>query len=44
MVYYGSEASGFISVTLLLRGGTLVNDVTVIMTPSDQSPVSAEGK
>ena len=44
MVYSGSEASGFIPVTLLLRGGTSSNDITVIVIPSDQSPVSAEGK
>jgi len=41
---YGLEASGFISVTLLLRGGTAIDDIIVFVTPSDQSPVSAEGK
>ena len=44
MVYSGSEASGFISVTLLLRGGTSTNDITVIVIRSDQSPISAEGR
>ena len=44
MVYSRSEASGFIPVTLLLRGGTSTNDITVTVIPSDQSPVSAEGK
>ena len=44
MTFYGSETSGIISVTLLLRGGTSANDITVTVTPSDQSPVSAEGK
>ena len=40
----GSEASGFINISLILRGGTSANDITVTVTPSDQSPVSAEGK
>ena len=44
MVYSDSEASGFIPVTLLLRGGTSADDITVTVIPSDQSPVSAEGK
>ena len=44
MVYSGLEASGFISVTLLLREGTSTEDITVTVTLSDQSPVSAEGK
>ena len=44
MVYSGLEASGFIPVTLLLRGGTSNYDISVTVTPSDQSPVSAEGK
>ena len=44
MVYSGSEASGNISVTLLLRGGTFSHDISVIVIPSNQSPVSAEGK
>lgn len=43
-VYTNSEESGFISVTLLLRGGTSSNDITVTVIPSDQSPVSAEGE
>ena len=43
-VYSGSEASGFIPITLLLRGGTSTDDITVTVIPSDQSPVSAEGE
>ena len=43
-VYTDSEESGFISVTLLLRGGTSSNDITVMVIPSDQSPASAEGE
>ena len=44
MVYSGSEESGIISVTLLLKGGTSSYDISVTVMPSDQSPVSAEGK
>ena len=39
-----SETSGFVSVILSLSGGTSTNDITVTVVPSDQSPVSAEGK
>ena len=42
--YTSSESSGSISVTLLLKGGTSDIVITVTVTPSDQSPVSAEGK
>ena len=42
--YTSSESSGNIPVTLLLRGGTSAIDITVTVTPSDRSPVSAEGK
>ena len=44
MTYFGSEESGVVPVTLLLGGGTSSSDITVTVTPSDQSPVSAEGK
>ena len=44
LTYADSESSGVISVTLLLRGGTSTNDITVTVIPSDKSPVSAEGK
>ena len=42
--FFGLEKSGFISVTLMLSGGISTNDITVIITPSDQSPLSAKGK
>ena len=42
--YTGLEQSGVVSVTLLLEGGTSSMDIGVTVTPSDQSPVSAEGK
>ena len=41
--YTGSEKSGRLSVTLLLKGGNSAFDITVTVTPSNQSPVSAEG-
>ena len=41
--YTASESSGNISVTLSLEGGTSSSNITVIVLPSDQSPVSAEG-
>ena len=44
IIYFGSEKSGIISVTLLLGGGTSSNNITVTVTPSNQSPLSAEGE
>ena len=41
--YTGSEATGFAMVTLELVGGTSSNPFNVTVTPSEQSPVSAEG-
>ena len=42
--YLGGEKSGFISVMLLLKEGSSADDITMIVTPSDQSPVvSARG-
>ena len=46
--FNGSEPNvdsfGMIPVILLLKGGTSVSDISVNVTPSDQSPLSAEGK
>ena len=42
--YISSERSHGIPVTLILGGGILPTKVTVTVIPSDQSPVSAEGK
>ena len=42
--YFGLETIGIVTINLLLRGGTSTNDITVTVIPSDQSPVSAEGK
>ena len=42
--YTSSESSGNIPIILLLKGGTSAINIPVTVTPSDQSPVSAEGK
>ena len=42
--FSASESIGKISVTLLLEGGTSDSNISVTVIPSDQSPISAEGK
>lgn len=42
--YTDSESSSSISITLLLGGGTSSSNITVIIMPFDQFPLSAEGK
>ena len=46
MVFSGSESSGNITVSMeLIRHSSIMSgDITVIVIPSDQSPISAEGK
>ena len=41
--FSGSESSGFIEVVVRITGGTSGNPITVTVTPSVQSPVSAMG-
>ena len=41
--YTGSEAVQFVIVNLELVGGTFLTSFNVTVTPSEQSPVSAEG-
>jgi len=41
--FNGSESSRFIEVIVRLTGGTSKTPVTVTVTPSEQSPVSAMG-
>ena len=41
--FTGSEATGFVQVFLELNGGSSANLFTVMVTSSEQSPVSAEG-
>ena len=45
-VFNGSESSGMVSISLQLRRHPSITsgDITVIIIPSNQSPVSAEGK
>jgi len=43
-LYVGIEFLGKVPVTLILEGGTSDSDISVIVIPSDQSPLSAEGK
>ena len=42
--FIGSESSGFIEVIVRITGGTSSTPITVTVTPSVQSPVSARGK
>jgi len=41
--FTGSETAGFIPVNLELTGGRSASPFTVTVTPSQQSPVSAQG-
>ena len=41
--FTGSESSGFIEVTVRITGGTSSSPITVMVTPSLQSPVSVMG-
>ena len=41
--FSGSEATGFVIVNVELHGGTSAYPFNVTVTPSEQSPVSAEG-
>ena len=42
--FAGSESSGFIEVIVRITGGSSSTPITVTVTPSVQSPVSAMGK
>ena len=39
-----SESSGFVEVIVRLTGGASITPITVTVTPTEQSPVSAKGK
>ena len=41
--FSGSESSGFIEVVVRITGGSSTTPITVTVTPSVQSPVSAIG-
>ena len=42
--FNGSESSGFVEVVVRITGGTSITPITVTVTPTEQSPVSAIGK
>jgi len=42
--FTGTELSGIVEVVVVLDGGTSVAPLDVIVTPSEQLPVSATGK
>ena len=42
--FTASESSGFIEVIVIATGGSSSTPITVTVTPSEQSPVSAIGK
>ena len=42
--FIGSESSGFIEVVVRITGGSSSAPITVTVTPSVQSPVSAMGR
>ena len=42
--FTGSESSGSVEVIVRITGGTSSDPITVTVTPSVQSPVSAMGK
>ena len=42
--FTGSESSGFIEVVVKITGGTSITPITVTVTPTEQSPLSAIGK
>lgn len=44
LTFSGNEKSGVLHANLLIEGGTSVNNITVTVIPSDQLPLSAEGK
>ena len=41
--FTGTEASGFVLVSVVLDGGSSVSPFSVTVTPSEQTPVSAAG-
>ena len=41
--FTGTESSGFVVANLVLSGGSSAIPFNVLVTPSEQSPVSAEG-
>ena len=42
--FSGTESSGIVEVVVVQAWGTSINPISVIVTPSEQSPLSATGK
>ena len=42
--YIVMESEGYVPVGVMLSGGTSTTPITVIVTPTEQSPISAMGK
>ena len=42
--FTGIESSGLVEVMVMMERGTSTSPISVIVTPSEQSPVSATGK
>ena len=42
--FRGSESSGHVEVVVIISGGSSITPIEVVMTPSEQSPVSARGE
>ena len=38
------ESAGYVAVGIMLLGGTATSSITVVVTPTEQSPVSAMGR
>ena len=42
--FVGSESSGHVEVVVMISGGSSITPIEVVVTPSEQSPVSARGE
>jgi len=42
--FIGSESSGHVEVVVIISGGSSTTSIEVVVTPSEQSPVSARGE
>ena len=42
--YVGSESSGHVQVVVIISGGSSTTPIEVVVTPSEQSPLSARGE
>ena len=42
--FVGSESSAHVEVVVIISGGSSITPIEVVVTPSEQSPVSARGE